>query len=273
MTGYWLHERAKQPPRAETAAQTSASDIALSDATKVVLGRLNSPVELRFYSLLDSATVSGAIKEFSGRVDALVSGYEREGRGKIKVTRFNTSSYANANAAARDGLKSFNGENGDPCFLGIALTLNGQRESLPQLAPEWEGALESDLTRALARLLDSARPAPLSAADSKTQEQAAQEVKTLIPDLNAVSVEDGTRILRESALKEFQALAKQAEAKTKEAQQKLADAQAGKSPAEQEAARQEMLRAQAEQMEKLKALAARSQAQIEAFQRLKAGGQ
>jgi len=268
VTGLLLHGGRTHAPTG-----VSKNPILLSESTRAVLGQIKSPVELRFYSLLDPATVPPPVQAFAKRVDEFVAEYERTANGKIQVTRYDSQSYTNANAAVRDGLKAFNADKGEACFLGIALVSKGNRESLPQLSPEWEPVLESDLTRAIVRLLESTRPPPPPPAVAQTESNALQEVKAIIPDISAVSLQDGTRLLRASALKDFQALAKEAEARINEAQQKLADALAGKSEAEQQAARKQLLQIKAEQTEKLKELAARSQAQVEAFERLKSNMQ
>lgn len=269
VTGYWLH-RAKTQDLAHCTPRDSARAVVLSENTKAVLGQIKSPVEVRFYSLLDPETVSESTKGFAQRAGALISEYERIAGGKISVRRFDSQSYTNANAAAKDGIKAFNADKGETCFLGVALVLKGQRETLPQLSPEWEPVLESDLTRAIARLLESSRPAPPPVAVSAFETNAVQEVRAMIPDIGAVSLQDGNRLLRESALKEFQAVLKDGETRIKEAQQALVDAQASKSAEEQDAARKRLLQVQAEQMDKLKDLAAKSQAQVDAFERLKA---
>jgi ABC-type uncharacterized transport system len=267
-TGLLLHRGRTQTPAGEAQSQ-----VVLSETTRSVLGQIKSPVELRFYAVLDPTTVSASVQAFAKRVENVVAEYEREANGKIQVARYESQSYTNANAAVHDGIKAFNAEKGEACFLGIALVLKDHRESLSQLSPEWEPVLESDLTRALARLLESTRTPPPPPAVAQTESNAVQEVKAVIPDVNAVSLQDGTRLLRAAALKEFQNLAKEAETRIKEAQQKLADAQAGKSEAEQQAARKKLQQIQAEETEKLKELAARSQAQVEAFERLKSGAQ
>jgi ABC-type uncharacterized transport system involved in gliding motility auxiliary subunit len=254
----------------EGASGNPAGGGPLSESSRAVLKALKSPVEIRFYSMLGAESGSEPLRAFADRVNHVLAEYEREADGKIKLVRYDSGSYANANAAVRDGIKPVNADKGEARFLGIALVLDGQRESLPQLTPEWEPALESDVTRALSRLVESTRPAQPSAAVSQLQTNAAEEVKALIPDVASVSVEEGTRLLRESALKEFQASAKDAETRIKAAQQRLADSQ-NRSEAEQEAARKQLQQVQAEQVEKLKEIAAKSLAQIEAFQRLKSG--
>ena len=74
--------------------------------------------------------------------------------------------------------------------------------------------MEPDLTRAIIRLVETPRAGPIAAAalaPLEVNSNAVQEVKALIPNLGTVSVEEGTRILREAALKDFTAAAKEME--------------------------------------------------------------
>ena len=232
----------------------------LSDGTRAVLQRLSSPVEIRFYSLLDPASVSESDRAFAGRVDSLLSEYQREGAGKINLTRhLALADPGAANAAAADGIKPFNLDKGDACFLGIAVACEGRKEALAQLFPEWEPALESDLTRAIARVMGSTPSASAVPEPPKTDKAALEEVKRLVPNFASVSVDDGMLTLREAALKDFQATASEAEIKVKEAQQRLAEAQKGGSDADKQAALKALQQLQAEQTEKLRQISARTQ--------------
>ena len=267
----WLYRTAHHTPAASAEPAAPQSPV-LSDSTLAVLQRLNGVVETRFYSILDPATVPESLTAFAGRVDQLLSGYAQAAGGKIKLTRFDSQSHLNPNAASADGIQVFNLEKGEACYLGVALALNGRKETLPRLSPEWESALEADLTRAIARLLDASQPVRVTAPVTVSQinTTAVQEVRALIPNLAAVPLEEGTRILREAALKEFKAAAKEMETQVKEAEQRLTQAQNGGSEADQQAAIKHLQQVQAEQTEKLKRIAARSKAQIDALQQLKA---
>ncbi len=242
---------------------------ALSESTKALLERLGSPIEIRFYSLLDPASVTDSLQAFSGRIDQLLSECRREAKGKIKVARFDSQSDSSATAASADGIQPFNLDKGDACYLGIAVVHNGQKESLPRLSPEWEQALPSDLSRAIVRLINASSPTRPAVATSQIDPATTEDVKRAIPNFASVSVEGGTRILREAALKDFKAAANEMEIQVKEAQQRLSQAQNGGSDAEQQAAMKHLQQVQAEQTEKLRQIAARSQAQIEALQKLK----
>ena len=262
---YWYH-------RATNRNLTSVGEAGgkLAESTKAVLKALDAPVEIRFYSLLDPASTSDALRIFAGRVDQLLSEYEQEAAGKIKLTRQTTQSDSSAQAASSDGVRAFNLDKGDGCFLGLAIACNDQKETLGQLSPEWEAALESDLSRAIARVA-VANPASRFAATGMSQLDATaiQEVRRSIPNLDSVSLAQGKQILRAAALKEFVEATDDMQRRVKEAQQRISQAQTGGAEAEQQAALKQLQQVQAEQTEKLKEIAARSQAQIQALEQIK----
>ena len=241
---------------------------ALSDATRAVLSRLDSPVEIRFYSLLDPASVPVSLNAFADRVDALLSAYQQEGKGRIEVTRYHSSSAGAVDRAASDDLKPFNLEKGTACYLGIAVAQGARRELISQLSPEWEPALEFDLTRAIVRLTAPPPAPPVSEETAKIQAAAAEQVARAIPNLATVSLEEGTALLRQSAMDDLKAAASASESRLQEAQQRVLDAQ-NKSAAEQQAALKHLQQVQADQTGKIKEIAARLQNQIEALRRLK----
>jgi len=271
-SGFWFYTISQRGQAGASNAAGSQPNIRLSDATRAVLSRLDSPVEVRFYAVLDPTSVPDSMSAFAGRADQLLSAYQQEADGKIKVTRFNAQSNLDPNAASADGIHAFNLDKGDACYLGLALVFKGRKESLPRLSPEWEGALEPDVTRAIARLLDATQPVAIPVAVSQINTAAVQEVKALIPNLATVSVEEGKRILQDAALKDFTAAAKEMAAQVKEAEQRLGQVLQGGSEAEQQAARTHLQQVQKEQTEKLQEIAARSKAQLDAFQQIKAAG-
>ncbi len=251
--GGWHHSDAENPA-------------ALSGATKAVLQHLDSPVEIRFYSMLDASSVPESVQAFAGRVDQLLAQYEQAGGDRVRVVRCKSLSNSSANAAAGDGIKAFNNDKGDACFLGIAVVCDGQKESLPQLAPEWEQALEPDVTRAIARAVE-ARPGaqPLARADTTSLDA----VRKAIPNLDAVSLEAGTKILRDASLVQFEQAADEMKAQVKDAEQRFIQAQGDQSEAAQQAAAEQLRKIQAEGTRKLQQIAPDSHAQIAALQQLK----
>jgi hypothetical protein len=144
----------------------------------------------------------------------------------------------------------------------------GHKEIVASLAPEWEPALESDLSRAIAGVEASDAPAPLAA--KKANGPTLEAVRRVIPNPDAVSVEEGSRRLRAAAAAQFKKTGQEMEVKVKQAEQRYLQAQSGQSPADQEAAAKELEQAKKEQMAKLKEIAMESQAEIQALQQLKA---
>jgi ABC-type uncharacterized transport system len=241
--------------------------VILSDSTRAVLKNLDSPVEIRFYSLLDQASVPAATFAFADRINQLLAEFQQVAGGKISVTRH--IALSDADAATADGIKPFNLDKGNACFLGLTVVCGGRKESLPQIQPEWEPALEFDLARAILHV--AATPATsVVKASAPVSPEVTNEIVRLIPDLKGTSLEDGTRILREAALQEFTAAGTETEDKLKVAQQQLSDAQNGHSEAEQQAALKHLQEVQLEQGEKYKQIAARLLAQLAVFQQMKA---
>jgi hypothetical protein len=262
LSAWWLLRAPSETP----AAPENPGPPPLSDATKAVLQRLGAPVEIRFYSLLDPASVGDNGRQFSGRVDQLISQYEQEGAGKIKIARVNLNSSAAANAAAADGVKPFNMDKGDACYLGIAVVRGGQKATLSSLSPDWEPALEADLSRAIADVDASgphAQPAPKADAASLAA------VRQALPNLDSVSVEEGSRQLRVAALAEYKKTAQEMQTRIEQAQERVRQARDSQSPSDEQAALKELQQIQKEQSEQLKEIALASKAQLEALQQLK----
>jgi len=262
---FWYYRYGRQ--RGTNEMIGGAGSIVLSDSTKAVLQNLNSPVEIRFYTLLDSATVPAATFAFADRVNRLLAEFKQVAGGKISVTRHDSSS--DADAASADGIKPFNLEKGEACFLGLTVVCEGRKECLPQIQPEWEPALEFDLARAILRVAH-ASATPFINADATVSPETTNEIRRLIPDIKGTSLEDGIGILRADAVSKITAAGAEMQKQIQAAQQQFADAQNGKTEAEQEAARKHLQQVQLDEAEKVKAIAAQLQTEISAFEQMKA---
>lgn len=265
LLAYFLtRDKDKAPTPAES--QTTGS---LQRGTLQVLQDLDAPVEIHFYSILDARSTTEELQAFSKRVDALVQAYRDGGAGNIRLLR--KSAAADASDAAADQMTPFNVNLGEPCYLGIVVSRNDRRETIPLLSPEWESALQADLSRAIARVARKTTTTSVtpSTADAKSRAAALEQVRRSIPNTETVSTEEGARVLRQSALEEFKAAAQETERLTSAAQERLAAAQRSGVESEQQTAMRELQQVQQAQAEKLKEIAARSQAQVEAWQELK----
>src|ERR1039457_889669 len=241
--------------------------IELSSGTLDLLRQLNVPVQIRFYSVLPAGTASQPLQDFSQRVDLLLFQFQNANPAKIQVVR--NVSATGADAAAADGLRPFNLEKGEACFLGVTVASGERKESLAQLQPEWESALPSDLARAILRVA-AETPPPVVAKIVPLTPAITNEILRLIPDINAASPEDADRIFRQDFLNQCAKAGAEMETQINTAAQEVVKAQNSGSPAELEVARKHLSQVQLEQTEKLKEVAAHLQLQLAAFQQMKA---
>ena len=107
------------------------------------------------------------------------------------------------------------------------------------------------------------QPVPVSAA-------AVEDVKRALPNYASLSVEQGTEILREAALKKYADAASELQSQVAQAQDELKQAQ-NKSPADQQAAMKHLQQVQADQSQKLAQIGGELQTQIAALKQLKGG--
>ena len=97
---------------------------------------------------------------------------------------------------------------------------------------------------------------------------AIEDVKRSLPNYASLSVDEGTEILRQAALKKFADAASELQSQVARAQEELRQA-GGKSPADQQAAMKQLQQVQAEQSRKLQQIAGQLQTQIAALKQLK----
>jgi hypothetical protein len=267
---FWLYRR-NADPETDAGSQASSSGAArtLSDGTRAVLESLTRPVEVRYYALLDPATTPETLRAYAGRVDELLTMYERNGSGKLTVSRRTVLSDANADDAAFEGIRPFNLDQGVGCYLGLAVANQDNKELMSRLSPEWEPALESDLSRMIERLGTAKVPDPPRPGASKTDPAKTAELKQLIPNLGSVSLSEGTELLRAATLRDLTQATKEMEVKIQTAQQKVAAAQNDQSEARQQAAMREIQQLQMEQTARLQEIAQRFQDQITLLEYLK----
>ncbi len=97
---------------------------------------------------------------------------------------------------------------------------------------------------------------------------AIKDVKRVLPNYASMSVDEGTEILRQAALKEFAAAAQELQSQVAQAQAQLSQAES-QSPAAQQAAMKHLQQVQAEQSQKLQQIGGELQTQITALKQLK----
>jgi hypothetical protein len=247
----------------------------LSHATLAVLQRLDAPMEIRFYAPSTFEALPETTVAFAARVQALLSEYERLGGDKIRLAVSDPAANAAAKvAASNDGLLPLADNNGGVFYLGITVAQQGRKETIAQLSPDWENALEADLSRAIARVGASMATAVAPVAQAAAVPAAVdlaldEELVRRIPDFENRSFDDAAKVLREASLAEFTAAVGEMQTKVQDAQKRLAAAQAAGSEADQQAAVRQLQQIQSEQTEKLKEITAQLQVRISALERLK----
>ncbi len=130
----------------------------LSDGTKSILKRLDTPVEIRFYANDTSEFMTPAEQAYALRVEELLAEYQKASGGTVKVKKLNPEPATDAeDSAILDGLqRGMSQMTGSEIYLGIAVSCVDETEVLPFLPARPETLLEYDLTRAIARVHDGA---------------------------------------------------------------------------------------------------------------------
>ena len=264
---FWWHYRHENEGGAANSLEALAGG-GLSENTLAILKNLEVPVTVRFYSVLDQASVPAETLAFADHIQAVLAEYERAAAGKISLARLQNQS--DADSAAADGIQPFNLDKGNACFLGVSLTGGRHSEALARLEPEWASALEADLDRALLRVAGPAAPARLAPEVARPSPETLAAIHRLIPDVNAVSTEQAGQIFSAEYLKQCAVVGAAAEAQVNAAAQQVVQAQNGGSAADLAAAQKQLAQAELAQGQRLKDLAAQLSVEQAVFQQMKA---
>jgi ABC-type uncharacterized transport system involved in gliding motility auxiliary subunit len=129
----------------------------LSSGSREILGRLDTPVTLRFYATQGN-DMPPFLKAYAKRIDDLLKEYEIAGGGNIIVEKFAPEPNTDAeDAAAMDGVTGNMIQGGDMLYLGIAVVCLEESESIPFLDPRQEQKLEYNLSRMIHRVSNPGR--------------------------------------------------------------------------------------------------------------------
>jgi ABC-type uncharacterized transport system involved in gliding motility auxiliary subunit len=122
----------------------------LSDGTKKILDKLDTPVEIRFYFSRDNASVPVPLRTYAQQVEDLLAEYQQYSRGKIKIVKLDPKPDSDAEDSANlDGIEGQNLNLTDKIYLGAVVSCLDSKTVLPYLSPDRENLLEYDLSRAI----------------------------------------------------------------------------------------------------------------------------
>ncbi|HYU69262.1 MAG TPA: GldG family protein [Burkholderiales bacterium] len=129
----------------------------LSEGTRAVLGKLESPVKIRLY--FSQSEIPLPIKAYGRRVEDLLAEFRQAGRGKVTVEKLDPQPDSDAeDSATLEGVEAQVTPSGEKFYLGASVSYTDQKLALPALAPDREPLLEYDLVRAIARAVAQAKP-------------------------------------------------------------------------------------------------------------------
>ncbi|HUL92233.1 MAG TPA: GldG family protein [Burkholderiales bacterium] len=130
----------------------------LSEGTRAVLAKLESPVKIRLY-FSQGAEVPLPIKAYGRRVEDMLAEFRQTGRGKVLLEKLDPQPDSEAeDSATLEGVEPQVTQSGDRFYLGASISYADQKIALPALALDREALLEYDLTRAIARAATTTKP-------------------------------------------------------------------------------------------------------------------
>jgi ABC-type uncharacterized transport system involved in gliding motility auxiliary subunit len=137
---------------------TAEKAFTLSAGTKKILGKLESPVTIRFYCT-QGAAMPPSLRTYAQHVEDLLGEYAQAGKGKIVVKKFDPEPDSDVEDSARlDGIEGQPISQYDKAYLGLVVTMLDQKQPIPWLPPERERLLEYDISRAIARVVNPTPP-------------------------------------------------------------------------------------------------------------------
>ena len=133
----------------------------LSPGTRAILAKLDTPVKIRFYC---SQNVSASpetvfLKSYASKVEDLLTEYKQAAKGKIIIEKYDPEPDSDAEDSAKlDGVQGAPLSNGEPFYLGLAVSLLDSKEAIPFCQPNRERLLEYDISRAITRVVTPEKP-------------------------------------------------------------------------------------------------------------------
>jgi ABC-type uncharacterized transport system involved in gliding motility auxiliary subunit len=133
----------------------------LSDGTRAILGKLDTPVHLRFYCTQSGSRsdYTAYLNAYAKKVEDLLDEYQQAAHGKLVIQKLDPQPDSDAEDSARlDGIDAQNIPGGEPFYLGLAISQLDAKEAIPFFSPDRERDLEYDISRAISRVVTPEKP-------------------------------------------------------------------------------------------------------------------
>lgn len=137
---------------------TAEHSYTLSPGTKAILAKLDTPVQIRFYSTRGEA-MPVWMKIYAQRVDDLLNEYKQASKGNIEIQKLDPEPDSDAEDSAKlDGIEGQMLPTGEKIYMGLSVSMLDQKETVPFLSPDRERLLEYDISRAISRVQTTKKP-------------------------------------------------------------------------------------------------------------------
>lgn len=133
---------------------TKEKAFTLSQGTRAILNKLDTPIKIRFYcTQAEPSAETVYLRTYAKHVEDLLAEYKQVAKGKLTIEKYDPQPDSDAEDSARlDGVEGQMLRNGEKFYLGLAVVQLDEKESIPFLDPNRERLLEYDLSRAITRV-------------------------------------------------------------------------------------------------------------------------
>ncbi len=132
----------------------------LSEGTKAILAKLDTPVQVRFYFSQSATDLDPGLRTFGQRVEDLLNEYRLHSKGRLEIKKLDPKPDSDAEDSANlDGVEGQMVQlGGDKIYFGVAVSCLDARAAIPFISPQRERLLEYDLSRAISQVAKPSKP-------------------------------------------------------------------------------------------------------------------
>ncbi len=132
----------------------------LSEGTRAILAKLDTPVQMRFYCSRGDNTMPVQLKNYAQSVEDLLGEFRLASKGQIEIQKLDPTPTSDAEDSAKlDGVEGQQlDRGGEALYFGLSVTMLDQKEVIPFFDPRREKLTEYDIARAVTRVITPTKP-------------------------------------------------------------------------------------------------------------------